>query len=286
MILRAGNNDHGRGTVSRDNTLSRLLLMTVFPVLQMALFGLSCFLVSSELAWAVACIIASGVALNFTIHVCAHELVHYSDRHPLPVWANMFISSVAGLSFDAYRFHHHNHHEHNNGPEDFSRTWRMTRHGPTGYSVWRYAVGWPIQVARTVRALHAAKHLDQPPMVHRRMRYESCSILGMVILLALCSWQFALLYVAMVYFGWSLVSVHNYGQHPPEAPSEATSYASGAWYNRLFFNNGLHYEHHAEPTKPWHELRPDSRAPQITEPHLISAFRRKLNRESGVSSTV
>ena len=46
----------------------RLLPLTVFPVLQTSLFALSCGLVDSHLAWAVASIMASGVALNFTIH--------------------------------------------------------------------------------------------------------------------------------------------------------------------------------------------------------------------------
>ncbi len=262
--------------MSGNSMPPKLLLLTVFPFLQMVLFGLSCLLVTSHLAWAAACIMASGVALNFTIHICVHEFLHYSDRHPLPGWLNLVISSVSGQTFDGYRFHHHNHHRHNNGADDFSRTWRMTPDGPVPYSVWRYVLGWPAQTVRTSRAL---KHMSPlpPPIqkLRRRMRHETYAIGGLLLVMGLCSWKFVVLYAAMVYLGWALVTMHNYGQHPPDTPEDIQSFAS-RWYNRLFFNNGLHYEHHAEPSKPWHELRANSRAPQIHESHLVSPLWRKL----------
>ena len=247
----------------------------MFPALQLGLLALASLLVATDPAWAIACVLAGGVALNFTVHVCAHEFLHYSDRHPLPQWVNVAFSAVMGLTFDGYRLHHHNHHRYNNGPDDFSRTWRSTPRGPAPYGVWRYALGWPAQVARTVRALR-----EQSPLPHgeeearRRMRPEAVAIVGLVVALGCVSWKIAALYVAMVYVGWALVSVHNYGQHPPEAETRIPSFAS-PWYNRLFFNNGLHHEHHASPSTPWHELEADPRAPQIRESHLVSPLRRR-----------
>ncbi len=254
----------------------KLLWLTIFPALQMGFFFLACLLVTSHLAWAVACILASGVALNFTIHICAHELLHYSDRHPLPVWMNLVTSGIMGLTFDGYRFHHHNHHRHNNGPEDFSHTWRKTPGGPVPYGVWRYALGWPAQVVRTVRSLRDLSPL--PPAeekARRRMRPEACAIVGLLLVMVFLSWKFVALYAAMVYVGWSLVSLHNYGQHPPDTPARITSFTS-RWYNRIFFNNGLHHEHHAKPSKPWHELEADPLAPQIHASHLLSPLWRKV----------
>ena len=103
----------------------------------------------------------------------------------------------------------------------------------------------------------------------KRIRREAFAILGLLLVLGLLSWKFAVLYAVMVYVGWALVSVHNYGQHPPHTPAAIPSFSS-RWYNRLFFNNGLHYEHHAEQSRPWHELEADSRAPQIHQSHLLS----------------
>ncbi len=278
-----------RSLRARSNSFQmpvRIWPMTVFPILQTGFFALSCYFVTWNPACTVACVLASSLALNFTIHISVHELLHYSDRQPLPVWMNMVISAVSGLSFDAYRFHHHNHHRHNNGLGDYSKTWRMTPRGPTAYGVLRYALSWPLQVVQTTHALRAEKRLNRPRMVHRRMRYENCSILTVLIVLGMCSWHFAVLYMLMVYLGWSLVSVHNYGQHPPGEFTNAASFTSSSLYNRLFFNNGLHHEHHAEPAKASHELSPNLEAPQVAEPHLVSPFRRKLRREAtSVTST-
>lgn len=278
-----------RSLRARSNSFQmpvRIWPMTVFPILQTGFFALSCYFVTWNPACTVACVLASSLALNFTIHISVHELLHYSDRQPLPVWMNMVISAVSGLSFDAYRFHHHNHHRHNNGLRDYSKTWRMTPRGPTAYGVLRYALSWPLQVVQTTQALRAEKRLNRPRMVHRRMSYENCSILTVLIVLGMCSWHFAVLYMVMVYLGWSFVSVHNYGQHPPGEFTNAASFTRSNLYNRLFFNNGLHYEHHAEPAKASRELSPSLEAPQVAEPHLVSPFRRKLHREAtSVTST-
>ncbi len=255
---------------------AKLLWLTIFPALQTGCFALAGLLVSSHPVWAVAWILASGLALNFTIHVCAHEFLHWSDRHPLPRWMGLAFSAVMGLTFDGYRLHHHNHHRHNNGPGDFSRTWRTTPEGPRPYGVWRYALGWPAQVARTVRALRARPSLSAPEEeARRRMRPQALAIAGLALVLALLSWKSAALYAAMVYVGWALVSLHNYGQHPPETPARIPSFTS-RWYNRLFFNNGLHHEHHARPATPWHELEADPRAPRIHASHLVSPLRRRV----------
>jgi fatty acid desaturase len=255
---------------------ARLLPLTLFPVIQMTLFGFSCFLVKFHLAWATVCVVASGIVLNFTIHVWVHECLHLSDRHPFSGWANLLISSVSGLTFDGYRFHHHNHHSHNNGTGDFSRTWRMTDEGPAPCNLWRYVLSWPIQAIRTSRALKSISptsiHIQQ---LRKRIRGEFCAILGLILCLGCYSWKFAALYAVMIYIGWALVSLHNYGQHPPMEAESTPSYKS-RWYNCLFFNNGLHYEHHADPSKPWYELRNAPCAPQIHEPYLISPLRSHL----------
>lgn len=271
----------GKQPVLGSSVPLRLLLLTVFPVLQVGLFGLSCLFVTTYPAWAVGCVLASAAVLNFSVHICVHEFLHYSDRHPLAAGANLLISVTMGQAFNGYRFHHHNHHRHNNGESDFSRTWRMTAQGNVRYGLWRYMLGWPAQTMRARRALVSLLPSPVPlQRLRRRVRLETVAILAVLLVLGLCSWKFAAMYVAMVYVGWALVSLHNYGQHPPHAPADIQSY-SGRLYNRLFFNNGLHFEHHAEPLKRWHELRADAEASQINEPHLVSPLWRQLRTTVG-----
>ena len=86
-----------------------------------------------------------------------------------------------------------------------------------------------------------------------------------------------LLYVVLFYVGWCLGSLHNFGQHLPtnyDTPLRATTY-SAAWYNRLFFNNGLHFEHHRRPGVPIVKLQPDSEGEPVSVPHLLAAFTRR-----------
>ncbi len=247
----------------------RVLVLLVFPITQAGFFLLSCLLIAEHPGWAVACLLVSSLTLNFTIHICAHELLHYSDRRPLPFWMNVLISIISGVAFDGYRVHHHNHHQHNNGQQDFSRTWRTTPQGPLAYGVWRYAFGWPMQVVRMLRWLDGSRPLSaRLTRLRRSMRRQSAAVFAALLTLGLVDRRFAVLYAAMIYFGWVCVSIHNYGQHPPASPTDVASYTRSRWYNLAFFNNGLHHEHHAEPTKSWRALEADPAAPQIPTPHL------------------
>ena len=78
------------------------------------------------------------------------------------------------------------------------------------------------------------------------------------------------LYLVYVYFGWALIALHNYGQHPPH-PGAVRS-LHGRWYNRLTANNGLHAEHHAHPATPIPALVADPTARQTTWPHPLAAL--------------
>lgn len=219
--------------------------LIVFPLVQGGLLALAC---AHHPAW----VLAAALVHTFTVHVCVHEFLHYSDRRRLAPAAGWVFSVATGVPFDGYRLHHHNHHRYENGAGDFSST--------VSRPLWRYALGWPVQLVKTGRALRASGI---------SVGAQKFAIAAAFALLAAGAWWWPLLYLLMVYLGWALVSVHNYGQHPPAEGSPIPSF-SARWYNLLFFNNGLHHEHHAEPGKPWGELEPDPAARQIATAHLLA----------------
>jgi fatty acid desaturase len=82
----------------------------------------------------------------------------------------------------------------------------------------------------------------------------------------------AIAYMTHIYFGWVLISSHNYSQHPPVSGhvSLSTSFKSRA-FNQLFFNNGLHFEHHSAPGIPHNQLCALKEAPTVRLPHFAAA---------------
>jgi fatty acid desaturase len=229
--------------------------LALFPLAEGGLFALACFLIRSHPAESAACLLGGAAIHTFTIHVFVHEALHTSDRRPLPRVLNFLLTLVGGVPFDGYRLHHHNHHRFVNGPDDFSRTWRMTPEGPAAYGLLRYALGWPVFAIRAGRRLRSQTPAGPEEKAFRRIAPQKAVLAAFVLLLGVFSWKWAALYVAMIYLGWALVSVRNYRQHPPELRSEIPS-VTNSWVNRLLFNHGLHDEHHREPSKAWHELQP------------------------------
>lgn len=256
-----------------------LVRLAAFPLLESGLFAWACLLVESRPGGSAACLAASALILTFTVHVSVHEALHTTDRRPLPRVLDFLLTAVAGVPFDAYRLHHHNHHRFENGLEDFSRTWRPAPDGPVPYGLLRYSLGWPVIALLAGRKLRS-QPLSGPDLeAFRRIRPQKLLLVALALGLGACSWKWAALYGALVYLGWVFVSVHNYGQHPPEVRADIPSFNS-SWYNRLFLNNGLHFEHHAEPGKAWHELRPDPRAARIGQSHLTRPLFRRPRKAS------
>ena len=103
---------------------------------------------------------------------------------------------------------------------------------------------------------------------------QKWALLSFYIVLGALDWRILGLYIVQTYLGWAFITLHNYGQHLPLADKEAyaTSYQNQL-YNKLFCNNGIHYEHHDQPKLAWHELFPNPHAPKIVDlPHLAGPF--------------
>jgi fatty acid desaturase len=241
----------------------------VFPVVQVVAAGAAVLLWPAHPAAAAAAFALACVTLSFTIHVAVHEWVHQGHRGGAA--AELALSAVLGLPFDGYRWHHMNHHRHENRLEDYSTTWRPGPAGPEPQVWWRYALGWPRQLARASADMREQDRAGQiAPALAARIRRQKRFLTLLFWGLVLVRWPLAVAYVAMVYVGWALSSVHNYGQHPPVEYGARPSTSYGApLYNRLFCANGLHDEHHRAPALAWTELAPDAAAPRAAWPHLF-----------------
>ncbi len=244
----------------------------VLPLIEVVCLGAACSLLATHPIIATGLALMAAVALNFTVHVFFHECIHYSSEHRLPRVFNWVGSVILGMPLDGYRVHHCNHHQHDNGAEDFSTTWKHAADGSrTPWHRLAYVFGWPRQSLAAGRFLRQGVSQARDAEFAGRIPAQRNAILIGLVALALGSWTFALLYLAVIYLGWALVALQNYGQHMPSMGGEATTFTHPL-YNRLLFNNGLHWEHHALPDRSWRELRLDARSPRIQVPHLLQPF--------------
>jgi fatty acid desaturase len=239
--------------------------LSVFPVLEVCFFVFS-ILVSNPLLSILLVLIAS-ILLSFSIHIFFHECVHTRESYPTSI--NIINSILLGLPFDGYRVHHYNHHTYANGLKDFSTTWFMQNGNQIGYSVSAYFFGW---VRQLKVAIHDPEPFDQNlgdvAKIKNRIPPQKAALLFIFIAFAFIGFKYFILYLMLIYFGWAFSALHNFGQHPPLEGDPVCTYADKQ-YNLLFFNNGLHSEHHVKPWLSWDKLKPDNYSHRINHAHLI-----------------
>lgn len=241
--------------------------MCIVPFLEGLFFVLAA--AASNLLVSLMCLLVAGLFLSYSIHIFFHECVHVRSR--FPGWFNSISSIFLGLPFDGYRVHHYNHHTYDNHLEDFSTTWRKNddETPAVGFTVASYTLGWPRQLIRAVKEPNPfANEFGNPHEVKSRIPVQKKAIAAFLFLLLIINWRFAILYIALIYIGWTISALHNFGQHPPLEGSPIGSY-NNQLYNRLLFNNGLHSEHHKYPSLPWHELVPDKNSYEIGCAHFL-----------------
>jgi len=231
--------------------------LLIYPLLEIILFWLATYsILDSHVGNAVAYGILASICLSFSVHITFHEIMHRTTNVPYKRLMSNAITILSGLPFDGYRIHHMNHHRYSNSFRDFSSTWRFSGNIIKSRNILRYSFGWPWHLARvrkTICFAHRRKYIPTP-ILTRITEQKYVSIVTLIIM-GIISLKIILLYIAVVYLGWSWISVHNYLQHPPVISRRINSYYSSV-YNLLFCNNGLHAEHHGEPGISWHFLQP------------------------------
>jgi hypothetical protein len=91
---------------------------------------------------------------------------------------------------------------------------------------------------------------DRPPRWNRDVMAESGVVLVLwLAIAALAPWFFATVYVPGYLTGLALCSLQGHFEH-----ARGTTSHYGWLYNRLFFNDGYHVEHHQRPAEHWTRL--------------------------------
>jgi len=277
--------------------------MLLFPLAQVLTLLIA--LSANNPAISLVALLISCTCLSLSVHICFHEFLHLRYQAPIARKVQMLISLCCGLSFEGYKIHHHNHHQFNNAVGDISSTWQKTERGLEPIALWRYALFWPKQVLQSKTLIKA--HIEQGLLSEQQQSQLLIEkrLIGLFFFFLVAShWQAALVYFLMVYLGWAMVSVHNYGQHFPhqscaflngllendQTPEHlqnkeevrekliytVTNNYNHSWYNVLLFNNGLHTEHHLQPHLSFHELSAETKTHQIAYPPIVYALILKL----------
>lgn len=242
--------------------------LSIFPLLELVFFIGSVVMLKWSLLLAILLLLLASLSLSFGIHIFFHECVHRRPQYACLF--NCVASVLMGLPFDGYRIHHYNHHAFENGAQDFSTTWKTHTESKVAYSLCTYTLGWPRQLINSVKCKTPfGSSPDGANQIKTRIPAQKIALLLTFTATLLIGWKVLLLYVTLIYVGWALTSLHNFGQHPPIENADIPSYLN-VLYNRVFFNNGLHWEHHAFPELHWHELVPNNLSPKINHAHIIS----------------
>ncbi len=242
------------------------LKLALFPLLEFIFFIAALW--ASPMYLSLLFILIAGVLLSFSIHIFFHECVHFKDEYSSST--HILYSLLLGLPFDGYRVHHFNHHTHSNSLKDFSTTWYMVNNEKKAYSACRYTFGWLRQLSIAVHEPEPFdKEMGNVKQIKSRIGPQKIAIITFYFVLALISLKAFLLYFALTYLGWAFSALHNYGQHPPDGANTICTYANKT-YNCIFFNNGLHWEHHQKPGLSWDQLSLENNSSRIKYPHLVN----------------
>ncbi len=240
----------------------------IFPLLEFIFFLLA--YLSNHYFSSLAFIFLASILLSFSIHIFFHECVHARKKYPSSI--NIFFSLFLGMPFDGYRVHHLNHHTYSNGLNDFSSTWCFSKGKKIARSAWGYCFGWLKQV---VILIHSPNPFDATwgdlEQIKVSIKPQKIALFLFVLTLAFIDLKAFTLYFVLVYFGWVFTSLYNYGQHPPIEAELVCTYSNRV-FNTLFFNNGLHWEHHDKPWLSWSQIELDAKSPRIQYAHLINPF--------------
>ncbi len=226
-------------------------------------------------------VIVSALALSFSLHITYHYHVHFKTKtKALDRFIDFLYSILTGLPFHFYYLLHINHHVYNNEIGDFTSTITRNDGNIQNKNIFTYGLFW-FKASRKPREMMQSgineKYFSEE--LRKKTKYELLVIILFEILIGIYSWKLLLMYFALIYFGWMFISFHNYGQHLPikQGIDIGNSYYN-AFYNYIFVNNGLHYEHHKYPETPYWELANEKDENLNNKlPHLFDGFRFLLN---------
>lgn len=253
------------------------IALHIFPLLQVMFFIGALSIYKENIIWALVLGVASALFMNFSLHIVVHHYVHF--RFKLK-WLNhmfeLFYTLIISMPFKFYRMQHLNHHRYNNLIGDFTSTWKQEKEEiiPTKY--FYYSFLWFIGTPLLKSIKQAESEGDLSEEEHTWMKIELVFLAVFYGVLFYLNPVFALAYIGLFYLGWCLIATTNFGQHLPLVYGQTIGHSFyNKFYNWLFFNNGLHHEHHAHPSLDYPDLKAEYKS-EISWPHLIMGpFNRK-----------
>lgn len=242
----------------------------IFTIGQVVLFVLGLSLLPEHWALSILLILLAGLFLNFSLHITVHHFVHFRFQFTLiNVTIELLYSITLGLPYTFYKMQHFNHHRYNNQLGDFTSTWTESNGKLVPKNLLKYILFWWIPTQTNIFK-RAEEDGDLKPGDKMKMGVQLIFILCIYLGLYFINPLYTILYLVMFYTGWSLVALTNFGQHLPIAYGESYSYLN-AFYNVIFFNNGLHHEHHKKPNLNYNELKKEDVC-ELKMPHVSAGI--------------
>lgn len=257
------------------------ILLFIFPTLQVIFFVLALSFIQTELILSLIFLFLSTIFLNFSLHISVHYHVHFKYKNNLLNFIiDCLYSVLLVLPFHFYMMQHFNHHRYNNLINDFTSTWKKEGTEIKSRKFIVYSFFWIFRRSSFKKMKDLALNDgDFKNEWMSKIRIELLFVLCTCIILVLINSLFLIYYISMFYLGWSLIAMHNFGQHLPIRYGKTVAYSFyNKFYNVIFFNNGLHYEHHKSPQTDYWELKSES-AEQNKLPHIIDGFAIKYKKD-------
>lgn len=217
----------------------------------------------ARLPWAVTvCSAMLLVFVNCTNYQCiAHNFIHnpFFRSKGLNRFFGVLNTPSLGIPQNLYKVHHLNHHKYgsdlNTGTtRDYSSIYRFSRRPPRAEALWRYAFLGPLR-ADVGSLWRDARRLR----LQRQILAETLALLLFwMLLLSVNRAFFLLVYLPVWYLGQVAAYAENYLEHYKAVPGSPLTDSVSCYntiYNRIWFNNGYHQEHHLKPHIHWSRLQ-------------------------------
>ncbi len=244
----------------------------IFLLIEIFFFILSLYLFRINLWGSFALLILSALFLNFSLHITIHHFVHFNLKSKaLNFVLSLLYTICLVFPYNIYKLQHINHHRYNNNINDITSTWKLKNNQLVPKNWFRYCFLW-LFITPTKSFWKEAKEKDFAPNEMTLIKVELLILFSIYLLLFLINPFFVIWYALLFYFGWTFISITNYGQHLPIIKHTPTAFTfNNKIYNLLFFNNGLHLEHHNNAHLDYNELTPKMKN-EILIPHLIAGL--------------
>lgn len=254
------------------------IFIQIFPLIQLALIVAGWYMISISIMYSLIIFLFASLFLNFSLHITVHHFIHFGFRNEFSkMLLELFYSLLLGFPANLYRIQHLNHHRYNNKIGDVTSTWKKSGNKIVAKNRFLYSFFWFIQKPNPDFISEAKASGDLKKTHQVKLLIEILSIFIMYLFLFLYNELFALFFLLHIYTGWCFIAMTNFGQHLPISYETPIAYSyKPNWYNRLFFNNGLHFEHHSEPAKNYSELKLKNEH-LIRQPHLFAGLMTNKN---------